>query len=43
MAWNIILKSFVVIVMIMIIAQGLYWMLGGKSEPADGLSDGDDQ
>ena len=36
MAWDIILKSFGVILMIMIIAQGIYWMLGGKSEPTGG-------
>ena len=36
MAWDIILKSFGVILTIMIIAQGLYWMLSGKSEPVDG-------
>lgn len=43
MALDIILKSFSVILVIMIIAQGLYWLLGGKSEPADRPSEGEKQ
>lgn len=36
MAWDIILKSFAVILLIMLIAQALYWLLGGNVESADG-------
>ena len=36
MAWDIILKSFGVILVIMIIAQGLYIAFGDKNDPEAG-------
>ena len=36
MAWEIIFKSFGVIVVIMLVAQALFWLLGGKAESAEG-------
>ena len=35
-AWDIILQSFGVILVIMLLAQGLHWLLGGRNGSADG-------